>query len=115
MARAKLPISPPMSPFFVLRWDVDTEDMVIHLSDEKRTSFSLGDYLPQVVRQLILWGIPKLLAEQCTDAAKEFRAVQVVPSDGRVINLIPRGNCGDTVAEQFKQIENVENQAYGYL
>jgi hypothetical protein len=106
MARAPLPSSIPISTFFVLQWEPNAEEFVIHLDDDKRSSHRLGSYSPQVVRQLTWWGLEKMLAARVVDAAREFRAVQVIPAQSRVINLIPRTKSQDVVAEALRQIEN---------
>lgn len=105
MARAPIPTSIPLKTFFVLRWIPEVEEFVIHLDDATRTSHLLGGYSPQVVRQLTWWTLPKMLATRAVDAAREFRAVQVIPTQDRVINLIPRGAHRDVVAELLAQTE----------
>lgn len=114
MARAKLPVEIPLT-FFVLRWIPEIERYVIHLDDAKRSSHDLGHYAPQVVRQLTWWRLPKMLAERAVDAAHEFRAVQVIPRQDRVINLIPRGAQRDVVAEMLRQIEEQPNTTFSQL
>ena len=106
MARAPLPPSIPIVTFFVLQWLPDAETFVIHLDDEKHSSHRMGGYSPQVARQLTWWGLPKMLAERVVDAAREFRTVQVIPKQSRIINLIPRGKPGDVVAEMLRQAES---------
>jgi len=115
MARAPLPPSVPLNTFFVLQWLPDAEEFVIHLDDKQRSSYRLGSYGPQVVRQLTWWGLPKMLATRVVDAAHEFRAVQVIPTQDRVINLIPRGEQKDVVAELLRQAEIENTQPFIHL
>lgn len=115
MPRAPLPTSVKLLPFFVLRWDADMEEMVLHLADASRTSYSMGSDLPQAARQLTLWGVKKIDAERAIDAAREFRAVQVILDQDRIIPLIPRAVPNNAVAQQFAEIEQQESTTYVHL
>jgi hypothetical protein len=77
--------------FFVLCWEADAERMVLHIDDEDRSSYNLGGHPPDVLRLLIRWGLDEQLADRAIGQAREFSAVQVIPAQRRVINLIDRG------------------------
>lgn len=78
--------------FFVLRWDDEREKMFIHIDDKDKSSYDLGGNLPQVVRQLTWWGIDDLYADRVVNQAKEFRAVQAIPAQNRILNLFDRSD-----------------------
>lgn len=112
MARAPLPDRIPTGTFFVLRWDVDAERMLVQVDDEARSSYDLGCVLPRVVDQLALWGVPRLFATRAVDTAREFRAVQVIPTQDRIINLIPRTPNSNPVAEQLAAMDDLNPNTY---
>lgn len=112
MPRAPLPASVNLLPFFVLRWEPDMEEMLLHLADATRTSYALGGDLPQIARQLVLWGMKPLDASRAVDTAREFRAAQVIPNQDRIIPLIPRTVANNSVAQQFAEIEQQETTTY---
>lgn len=114
MARAKLPAAIPLT-FFVLTWVPDAEHYIVHLDDASRSSHNLGEYSPQVVRQLVWWGVTPRLADRAVDAVREFRAVQVIPSKDRVINLFPRGKSKDVVADMLREIESQPANTFSHL
>ena len=99
MARAKLPTAIP-GPFFVLRYDKEREVMSIWMSDTE--SHAIGEEITPdgdirfnptaASHQLQRWGVDKLVANDAVDQALEFRSVQVIPREKRVINLIRRGS-----------------------
>lgn len=92
---ARVPLPPDLlkgQAFFVLRWDDERDKMFVHIDDEDKSSFDLGGYLPQVVRQLTWWGIEELYADRVVNQAREFHAVQAIPSQNRILNLFDRTN-----------------------
>lgn len=100
----------------MLVWEHEREEMVIFIDDEKHTSYSLGSYLPQVVRQLTWWGVRAQFADRAVNAAREFRKVQAIPSQDRVINLIDRSDPRKTlVAEQLSAIDSRSPTRYIHL
>lgn len=118
MARASLPSQVALLPFFVLRWDVDTEQMVIYVRDEKgdQASYELGDHLPTVSQQLTFWGLgDPLFVDRAVDSAKEFRAVQVIPEQARIISLHKRTADEKLVADMLTEAERPEGSTYASL
>ncbi len=112
MARAPLPDRISIGTFFVLRWDVDAERMFLWVDDAAHSSYDMGCHLSAVVDQLVLWGVPKLFAARAVDAAREFRAVQVIPTQDRVINLLPRTSQANPVAEQLAAMDELNLNTY---
>lgn len=112
MARAPLPDRIPLGTFFVLRWDHDAERMILQVDDEAHSSYDMGCDLPKVVFQLKLWGVPALFAERAVNTAREFRAVQVIPTQDRIINLIPRKTNSNPVAEQLAAMDDLNLNTY---
>ena len=80
-----LPESLPGS-FFVLGYDRDRDVYILVLDDEDESSFNLGSDVPVVMRRFEQWGL-KDIGNRAIDAAREFRLVQVIPHEGRVIRI----------------------------
>lgn len=109
MARVARPSALQLDPFFVLRWDADMEQMVIYVEvDGKPESYELGDYMPGASRQLQLWGVDPFFADRAIDTAREFRAVQVIQSQDRIIPLHKREAAGRLVADALAESERPE-------
>ena len=120
MARAALPEQLPLDPFFVLRWDPDVEDMSVIVDvrvddSSDLQSYSLGDYLPGVSRALQFQGLDPLFADRAVDAAREFRAVQVIPRTSSVIPLIQRTLNHDPVIDMLAQQDQEQQTSYAHL
>lgn len=75
--------------FFVMEWSRSTATYILHVDDEKGSSYSLGsDYTTS--RQLFrLWRIEDVGA-RAFDMAREFGLAQAIPEQDRVIALIDR-------------------------
>lgn len=89
---------PPKAPlpsvlpgeFFVLVWNRDAETFRIELDDAHHSSYDLGGD-PQKVNDLLhLRGFEKAFREQAVDIAREFGMSQCIPSQRRVLPIIPR-------------------------
>lgn len=89
MPKAPLPSILP-GAFFLLRWRRDIETFVVELDDETHSSYDLGPEPVRVAEELRRRGLPKQFREQAVDLAREFGAAQCIPSQERVLALIPR-------------------------
>lgn len=112
MPQAPLPETLP-GDFFVLEYNTDTEVFVLHLDDEDGSSFRFGTLatVPRMQTQFRLWGLDPKVTDRAIDAAKEFRSIQCVWSQDRVISLIDRNPENPLV---FKDGEEKRN-AYAHL
>lgn len=118
MARAALPNAIALLPFFVLRWDVDIEQMIVYVrgDDGDQASYELGDHLPSVSAQLCRWGLSDpIFVDRAVDSAKEFRAVQVIPDQKRIISLHRRDGQQKLVADMLNDAERPEGSTYASL
>ncbi len=123
MARARLPDAIP-GPFFVLRYDKEREVMSILMSETE--SHAIGEVVTAdgglqfnptaASHQLQRWGVDKFVANDAIDQALEFRSVQVIPREKRVINLIRRGsNVRDDLLAQAFAIHDERPKQYAYI
>ena len=125
MARAKLPASIP-GTFFVLRYDKDRDVMSIWMN--ATDSHSIGEEVNQHTgeswfnptagsHQLQRWGVEKFCANDAIDQALEFRSVQVIPAERRVINLLPRGSQvrDAQIVHAFAVHDEQPRNSYAYL
>lgn len=87
MARPPLPAA-LTGAFFVLAYDRIRECLVLYLDDIDRSSYRLGT-VAEAAFQFKLWGQPEF-GLRAVDQAREFGMVQAIPSQNRIINLIPR-------------------------
>lgn len=115
MARAPLPLSVNLRPFFVLRWNADEETMIVAVEEFPGEDFDLGDHLPAVSEQLQLWGLEKLFADRAVDSAREFGAAQAIPDQDRIINLFPREPATTLVSDMLTNAERQEGHGYAYI
>ena len=76
--------------FFVLQWETISGAFVLTLDDADHSSFDLGESAVDVVRMLVARGFEHGFAGSCVDLAREFRAVQCIPAQARVILLFRR-------------------------
>lgn len=94
MARAAIPENLLEGhEFFVLRFDVDAERLYIHIDDEDSSSYDLGDDLLAAAKMLERWGVDAQFADRAVHQAREFRIVQAIPSQHRVLNLFSRSTA----------------------
>lgn len=106
MAKAPLPETLPGS-FFVLEYKRDRGGYVLHIDDEKRSSFWLGGTTSRLLMQFRLWGLEEIGAS-ALDLAREFGAAQAIPGQDRVIPLFDR-------SPTKKPIEFKEGKSYAQL
>lgn len=85
MPRAPLPKSLP-GLFFVLEFDRLRGKFILHVDDEEENSYDLSGDVPMMMRQFELWGLGRL-GTLSIDIAKEFGAVQTIPTQARTIPL----------------------------
>ncbi len=116
MSRARLPTSIDVR-FFVLAFDREMQTMTIFLSETE--SHRIGDVTApgftgadadllqfegaQASRQLQRWGVERYFADRCVDQAVEFRTVQCIPAEERVINLIQRDGRSEVLRKMFEE------------
>ena len=110
MARAPLPQTFP-GEFFVLTWDRDRESFVLYVDDESESSYDLGHEPMQVVNDLQLRGFNKHFRETAVDYAREFGMAQCIPSEGRVVQILPR----DAAKAPRLQFPDEERQHHDWL
>lgn len=106
MAKAPVPTSIP-GEFFVLTYTRLTGRYVIYFDDVDQTSYDLGSDIEKVWRQFEFWGMEGLGRNAC-DRARNFKMVQVIPEQGRIINIFKRANESkrDVFAEDKKRRQN---------
>lgn len=109
MPQAPLPETLP-GDFFVLEYDRDLGRYLLHVDDADGKSFRLPGSVPRIQLQFRQWGLDKRLSDDVIDAAREFGAVQCIPAQRRVINLIDR-HPGKTAVE-FHDEEKTNAAAY---
>ena len=98
MALAPLPYQLP-GKFFVLEYNKDAENFVIYTDDEDCSSYTLGGDLQAVRVRFRIW-IGQELGDKVIDTAKEFRLVQCIPAQNRIINLFNRESTADVFARE---------------
>lgn len=76
--------------FFVLECTRESKQYRLHLDDEDGTSHIIGTKIPDVQRLFKRWGLDKRQTDDAIDAAREFGAVQCIPTQRRNINLFNR-------------------------
>ena len=108
MAVAPLPRELP-GVFFILVWEKDNERFILHTDDIDGSSYDMGNNLSFIALQLRLWGYAEL-AGRTIDTAREYGAVQVIPSQDRIIALFDREKLKVDVFDK----EN-EHATYAYL
>lgn len=92
--RAPIPDKLP-GQFFLVEFDREEREYVLHIDDEARSTYALGDDVDQVRAQFISRGYPADRVNDLVDRAREFGACQYIPRDGdhvedRVVQILPR-------------------------
>lgn len=92
--RAPIPEQLP-GQFFVVEFDREDQRYVLHVDDEGKSTFDLGDNIDVVRAQFIGRGYPRERVNDLLDRAREFGLCQYIPRDGehvedRVIQILPR-------------------------
>lgn len=107
--KAPLPKELP-GDWFVLGYDRDRDTHILVVDDEDGSSYNLGHDVQKVMRQFELWGL-KEFGNRAIDAAREFRLVQGIPSEDRVIRLAGHDTTpADLIARQL--IEKEQEQGH---
>lgn len=101
MARPPFPAS-VTGDFFVVTYDRNGEHYTLHVDDADRSSYKLAT-LAIAMRMFELWGFGAL-GLRALDQAREYGAVQVVPKQDRVINLIERTNKAQPLFKDQEEI-----------
>ena len=108
--RSPLPASLP-GDFFVLGYDRDRLTYILVADDADNSSYNLGREIPVIMQQFALWGLADL-GNRAVDAAREFRLVQVIPHEDRVIRLHNPDLSG---AAQIAQRLQEQEQEQGHV
>lgn len=92
--RAPVPTELP-GQFFVVEFDREDRSYVLHLDDEGKSTFQLGEDVEQACAVFVARGYPARLVHDMIDRAREFGACQYIPSGfehvaDRIIQLPPR-------------------------
>jgi len=74
--------------FFVLTYDRDSQVYTLFVDDAQESSYKLGN-LETARLRFKVWGL-RDFGDRCLDQAREFKEVQGIWSQGRVINLFDR-------------------------
>jgi hypothetical protein len=75
-----------LGDFFVLGYDRDRMTYILVADDADDSSYNLGRDIPTIMEQFKRWGWADI-GNRAIDAAREFRLVQVIPQEDRVIRL----------------------------
>lgn len=89
MPKVPVPLAFP-GDFFVLTWDREGETFILETDDDAESSYDLGSDPLEVVELLRLRGCRKRFRESAVDYAREFGAAQGIPSENRVVQILPR-------------------------
>ena len=108
--RAPLPESLP-GRFFVLGYDRDRATYILVVDDADESSYNLGHDIPTIMQQFERWGL-KDIGNRAVDAAREFRLVQVIPKEDRVIRL---QNTDSSGAEHIARSLYEQEQEHGHV
>lgn len=123
MATAPLPDLLPVRPFFVLRWSEDADTLLLEPTSMLfaapalgNDTLDLGDHLPDISRTLQMRGdIDQLFADRVVDTAKEFKAVQVIYDQQRIIPLFKRTADVPAISDALKFVEQQLDQSLTYV
>lgn len=95
-ARGRAPI-PDVLPgeFFVVEMEREEHSYILHVDDESKSTFQLGDDVEQIRSVFTARGYPAQQVNDMLDRAREFGACQYIPNpyehiEDRVIQLLPR-------------------------
>lgn len=89
------PPGPLPGRFFVLTWERDDQTFILHVDDEDKSTYDLGDDINEIRLAFRLRGYAQRTIDEWIDRAREFGAAQYIPTPGqhvpdRVIQLLPR-------------------------
>ena len=99
--------------FFVLGYDRDRDTYILVTDDEDESSYNLGHDIQKVMRQFEQWGL-KEIGNRAIDAAREFRLVQAIPAEDRVIRLAGH-NENEPMKHIARQLKAQEEQEQGHV
>lgn len=109
MAIAPLPAALP-GTFFVLAYFRDSGHFRMYLDDDVGSSYIVKLSPTDLSVRLQAYGIDKQTANDAVDRAVEFRSVQCIPSQKRVISLIRR-----TPERSVVSFEQERNHAFAHI
>lgn len=98
-AKGRVPIPQELpGQFFVVEFDREDRSYVLHLDDEGRSTFHLGEDVEQIRPVFTARGYPARMVDDMLDRAREFGACQYIPSGhehlaDRLIQLPPRNSA----------------------
>jgi hypothetical protein len=110
-AKGRTPIPEKLpGQFFVLEYEREDQRYVLHVDDEDRSTFDLGDDIQIVRAQFVGRGYPTEQVNDLIDRAREFGSCQYIPSPGshvddRVIQILPR-EARTPVLRLFEDTDN---------
>lgn len=111
--RVPLPTTLP-GAFFVLGYDRDRDTFVLVVDDDDESSYNLGRDIPPIMQQFERWGLADI-GPRAIDAAREFRLVQVIPREDRIIRLTGHEDPVTHIARQLAAHEEQESAHVRHL
>mgnify|MGYP001568081612 CR=1 FL=1 len=87
--------------FFLLEYDPVGRDYTLTVDDEDRSTFNLGDKVPDVVQVFVNRGYARREIERLVDITREFRAAQFIPPaasllEARILPIFDRSSPSRT-------------------
>jgi hypothetical protein len=116
-ARGRAPIPEKLpGQFFVVEFDREDRSYVLHVDDEGRSTFQLGDAVEQIRALFVARGYPARIVDDMIDRAREFGACQYIPSPhehvaDRLVQLPPR----EAKREPLRLFEDQDNARWNSL
>ena len=89
MARVKTPLK-LIGDYFVLDYWPESDTFQLLMDDGTTNTYDLGADLTQIRVMGKVWGVESYVFERALALAKNFRSVQVILEDGRVLPLLER-------------------------